>query len=441
MKSMNKFWQLVAIGLLCGLPLGAVNLKVFSTEDSAAFMTVGPDEALWYTHRSGPNGGVSRVSMTGIVDRVIKMPAPGKPWGVTMDSQGNLWFTDFNEAKIRRFSIDGLWTELSVPFPTFSITAGSEGNLWFIAPGQIGKLSSSGAVTMFPKIPQEQSYLGTITTGPDGNLWFTIRGEDAIARMTPLGKLTLFPLREGSLPLSITAGLDGHLWFTEMQGNRIGRISTKGDLVEFDLPNPGSEPSQIVQGPDGNLWFTMYAGSRIGRIDPQGSITQFDLSANSRPSALSFGPDGNLWFSNSFFQIVRMTLGGTPITGPCFPSDTILCIDDAPGDRRFQVEIEYETEQAGGMSGKGRAVPLSSLGVARGGLFWFFGADNPEIMVKILNGCATNQKYWAFISGGTNVGMIITVSDTVTGEVHTYYNRDLTPFAPIQDTRALSCGP
>jgi virginiamycin B lyase len=440
MKSIDKLIQLIGIWVLCALPLEAANLKEFSAGDSAAFMIVGPDGALWYTHRSGPTGGVSRVSMKGIVERVATMPIPSKPWGVTMDSQGNLWFTDFNVAKIRRLSRDGSWTEFSVPFPTFSITAGLDGNLWFIAPGQIGKLSPSGDVTMFPKIPQEQSFLGTITTGPDGNLWFTVRGEDAIARMTPTGQLTLFPLREGSLPLSITAGRDGYLWFTELQGGRIGRISTKGELVEFDLPDPGSEPSQVVQGPDGNLWFTMYASSRIGRITPQGSITQFELPPNSRPSALSFGPDGNLWFSNSFLQIVRMTLGGTPINGPCTPSDTVLCIDDAPGDRRFQVEIEYETEQAGGLSGKGRAVPLSSLGVARGGLFWFFSADNPEIIVKILNGCATNQKYWAFISGGTNAGMIITVSDTVTGEVHTYYNRDLTPFAPIQDTGALSCG-
>jgi len=32
------------------------------------------------------------------------------------------------------------------------------------------------------------------------------------------------------------------------------------------------------------------------------------------------------------------------------------------------------------------------------------------------------------------------VADTVTGEVHTYYNPDRTAFAPVQDTSALACG-
>lgn len=189
------------------------------------------------------------------------------------------------------------------------------------------------------------------------------------------------------------------MWFTEEAG-RIGRITTTGVITEYDVPTPEGKPLGLTAGPDGNLWFTYFESNRA----------------------------------------VRMTLGGTPITGPCVPTETALCIDDQAGDRRFKVEVEYASAQAGGVSGHGKAIPLGSLGVNRGGLFWFFSQDNPELIVKILNGCANNGKFWVFISGGTNVGMTITVSDTVTGEVHSYYNRDLTPFAPIQDTVALSCG-
>ena len=118
----------------------------------------------------------------------------------------------------------------------------------------------------------------------------------------------------------------------------------------------------------------------------------------------------------------------------------MLCIDDAPGDRRFKVEVEYSTTQGGGLSGNGHAISLASLGVSRGGLFWFFEPDNPELLIKILDGCAATGKRWVFTSAGTNVGLIITVRDTVSGEVHTYYNQDLKAALPVQDTAALACG-
>jgi hypothetical protein len=67
--------------------------------------------------------------------------------------------------------------------------------------------------------------------------------------------------------------------------------------------------------------------------------------------------------------------------------------------------------------------------------------EHEELLVKVLDGCADNGHRWVFLSGGTNVGLIATVADTVTGEVHTYYNRDVTPFAPVQDTKAHACVP
>jgi streptogramin lyase len=435
----------LSLAVLSAQTLKAVTFKYFTVSHGGISIVAGPDEALWYTHYPDPdpNDGLSRLDVSGRQE-VIDVPGSSNvPYALVVAENGDLWSTDSQAPVIRRLSRDGVWEEFPIPSRAFSITQGADGHLWFTTNQEVGRLEQSGALTMFPIVSEPP--LAAITTGPDGNIWFADQPGSTILNIDTSGKTRRFPLSEGGWPSSITTGPDGHLWITQMTGNRIGRLSTDGQLTEFELPHPYSVPTQIIQGPDGNLWFS--ETNRIGRITPQGAIKEFEVSSfYGSLFDLSFGPDGNLWavyslpYGDSKAKLIRMTLGGTPITGPCTPSDTILCIDDAPGDRRFQVEIEYETEQAGGMSGHGRAVPLSSLGVARGGLFWFFGADNPEIMVKILNGCATNQKYWAFISGGTNVGLIITVSDTVTGEVHTYYNRDLTPFAPIQDTRALSCG-
>jgi hypothetical protein len=132
-----------------------------------------------------------------------------------------------------------------------------------------------------------------------------------------------------------------------------------------------------------------------------------------------------------------------PPSGPtaCIASDTVLCVDDDPGDGRFKVSASFGTAQGGGRFGKGQAIPLSQLRVDHGGLFWFFGADNPEILLKIVNGCTVNNHYWAFLSAATNAGFTVTVDDTLLAQSKTYTNADLTAAPPVQDTSALaSCG-
>jgi hypothetical protein len=125
------------------------------------------------------------------------------------------------------------------------------------------------------------------------------------------------------------------------------------------------------------------------------------------------------------------------LTSHCIPSDTVMCIDDLPGDRRFKVTVHFHTVQGGGASGNGQEIPMAPLGVTHGGLFWFFGADNPEMLVKVINGCSVNGEYWVFLSAGTNVGFSVTVTDTVFGGTKTYTNNDLNPAPPVQDTSAI----
>lgn len=120
----------------------------------------------------------------------------------------------------------------------------------------------------------------------------------------------------------------------------------------------------------------------------------------------------------------------------CSNSETVACIDN-----RFTVSVDYSTSQSGGLSGKGRAASTEPIGFARGGLFWFFDPSNPEMLVKVLNGCGLNQRYWFFASAGTNVGYTITVTDTARGVSKTYINTDLSPAQPIQDTGAFATCP
>jgi hypothetical protein len=63
------------------------------------------------------------------------------------------------------------------------------------------------------------------------------------------------------------------------------------------------------------------------------------------------------------------------------------------------------------------------------------------MVVKVLNGCGLNSRYWTFAGGLTNVLVNLTVTDTQTGAVRTYSNPQNQAFLPIQDTSSFSTCP
>jgi virginiamycin B lyase len=152
-----------------------------------------------------------------------------------------------------------------------------------------------------------------IAAGPDGNLWVTEFNATSIARVTPAGVVTEFPIGNGST-LGITAGPDGNLWFADANGAGIGRLAPDGTVVFFPLPQGSGTPNGgIAVGPDGNLWFTEDFIVGIGRITPEGTITTFPVpTPNSRPFGIATGSDGALWFTESMaHKIGRITTSGT----------------------------------------------------------------------------------------------------------------------------------
>ena len=106
-----------------------------------------------------------------------------------------------------------------------------------------------------------------------------------------------------------------------------------------------------------------------------------------------------------------------------------LCLNDG----RFKVEVAWQIPD--GTTGVGQATRLTS----DTGTFAFFNPANLELMVKVLNACAVNQKFWVFAGGLTNVRVELTVTDTQTEAEKTYISGMSTPFQPLQDTSAFSC--
>ena len=166
---------------------------------------------------------------------------------------------------------------------------------------------------------------------------------------------------------------------------------------------------------------------------PPGDLLSFDV-AFSPPSANTFHTTMEV---GSIAEPAIYDLSGTGTGGTgCVGSSTLLCINN-----RFAITAQYSTVEGGGLSGSGQAIPFSSLGLDDGGSFWFFDSTNPEILVKIINGCASGGHYWVFFAATTNVGFSLTVIDTATSSQRTYSNPDLTAAQPVQDTSAFSTCP
>ncbi len=120
-----------------------------------------------------------------------------------------------------------------------------------------------------------------------------------------------------------------------------------------------------------------------------------------------------------------------PTGVPCVADGDTLCF----GSGRFQVEMRWEF--AGGQSGAGQAVPLTDTA----GAFYFLNPNNLEILVKLVNGCPLNDRWWIFYAATTNVRFEVVVVDTQTGKTKTYPNAQGTAAPPIQDTEAFATCP
>ncbi|MFN2632311.1 MAG: hypothetical protein ABR610_02745 [Thermoanaerobaculia bacterium] len=384
---------------------------------------------------------------------IIEFPlrAGSSPAGITAGPDGNVWFVEEHGDRVGRIAPSGAISEFALANPRSfarAITAGPDGALWFTElTGRIGRVTTSGALTELD-IPVRPAEPIEIVTGSDGNLWFT-DFYDRIGRVTPGGVLTFFLLPQNTGPRGIAAGPDGALWFTETSVGRIGRLTTAGAFSQFSLPDPNGGPFGIARGPDGNIWFTEIGSSRIGRMTPAGVVAEFSLPGGAAPYGITAASDGNLWFTESGIDRVGRitqagaisefpipTAGGAPteitsgpdgnvwftefngdriarvaLQGFCVPNSSTLCLNKA----RFQVQVAWDVS-AQGKTGEGKAIPLTG----DTGAFWFFSANNIEIVVKVVDGRTFNGKFWVFIGSLTDVDFRVTIRDLEADHVNTY---------------------
>jgi hypothetical protein len=193
----------------------------------------------------------------------------------------------------------------------------------------------------------------------------------------------------------------------------------------------GSGTVSVISGPTGCTgswssspnasWLSVASG---GSGSGAGTTTLTYSAAANASSARS----GTLTIAGNTF-----TVNQSGASGPaCTANSTQLCLSTGS---RFKVTATWQT--SGGQTGNGQAVPIT----ADTGYMWFFGSSNVEMVVKVIDACSFNQRFWVFAGGLTDVKVNLTVTDTKTGTVKTYTNPLGVAFQPIQDTSAFATCP
>jgi uncharacterized delta-60 repeat protein len=446
-----------------------------TTEFSLGFgggpIVSGPDGNIWV----GGNGTetLSRVHLDGTID-TFQLPSPSAasgdaPRGLIVGPDGNLWMTDAAQTPggtdlILRVNTSGQITgQFNVPTPNadaYGMTVGSDGALWFgeINANQIGRITVNGVLTEYP-IPTPNSGSGVPTSGPDGNIWFTeyyanqigelvlyhgasvygqpvtytasvsanvpgsgvpAAGEPVtfLDRAMTLGTGTLNSSGQATLTSSslavgshtITALYSGDANFVSSSASLAQTVSEDTTtttlavtpsaalkIVEYHVPTPNSGPDWTVSGPDGNLWFSEVNAPRIGKITPQGSVSEIALpiSPDQIVGQIVSGPNGNLWFSiatvnatdgtpSGAGEILEMTPAGTVVQEFTLPTvDDALCLTQGPdGNIWF---ADYYRGMIGRMTPAGAVTyfqaPYGIAGIIAGpdGNLWFEGTSLPSI--------------------------------------------------------------
>jgi len=210
-----------------------------------------------------------------------------EPVGITVDSNGMVWFAESAKRKIGKFDpatgkfdeyalLDSKEQEKTTPVASiWSMKFDDQGNLWF--PDVL-----ANAIWKFdPNTARFETY--------------------KILTTTDFGT---------SYPINLDFDNSGKIWFSEIYGKNIGVLDP--NKVQHNTSNGISEISARTDletiGPlafdkDGNIWFTALTYPAVGRLmkfEPEKKVfTTFNMPEGiSSPVGIAPDKDGNLWIND-----------------------------------------------------------------------------------------------------------------------------------------------
>jgi streptogramin lyase len=219
---------------------------------------------------------------------VTEYPVPtpnAAPLAITVDGEGNVWFTESNASKLAMFNpTNQSFREYKVPWigDMWGVIADKKGSIWFTLSSARGSVSPGGAIVPggFGSIVQFNPSTGNFTH-------------------IQIPSISCFPLR-------LREDNQGRIWFTELLGSRIGVYDPNlNSLKEYPVPTNESGPADLTFDPQGNLWFTEAYASQVGEFNPlTQTFVEYPIGGNatyqsiSSPVGIALDSQGIVWVAD-----------------------------------------------------------------------------------------------------------------------------------------------
>jgi hypothetical protein len=288
--------------------------------------------------------------------------------------------------------------------------------------------------------------------GQDGNRSFTVPTvQDAAAEANETVQITLSSPTGGA-----TLGSPSGAVLTILDDDDTAAPGTLG----FAAPT-----ASAVEGAGAATLQVERTGGSDGAVSAQVTTADGTATAGSdyvaAQEVVSFGPgdvaaqnvhvslvdDGVPEPAESFHAMLGTPTGGASLgtaaatvtvidddvtAGPCVPDEHTLCFHE----ERFSVTATFRAP--GGEVRQATRIPLTDAS----GLFYFFNANNVEMLVKVIRACVPQfDRYWVFVAATTNVEYTLTVIDTQADLIRVYTNDQGQAAIPVQDTAAFDTCP
>lgn len=175
-----------AVGRMSRTGTGAIEFSMPFTYTTPTDITVGPDNALWFTLWGGDAIGRIPVTATSSSDiTLINLPSGSSPIGIVKGPDGNIWFAESGTAKVGRINPTTmtLLPEIALPGSPkgnktgpLELAVGPDDQVWVVeyVANIIASVSKDGTrVVEYPITTATDSHPNTITQGPDKRMYFT----------------------------------------------------------------------------------------------------------------------------------------------------------------------------------------------------------------------------------------------------------------------------
>ena len=296
--------------------------------------------------------------------------------------------------------------------PRVTLKSDDRGSTWVRVPGLDGKIVKGFAIDradprrVWAAVNLDPQSVAVYASEDGGETWeprgagiTTLRMEDVVVD----------PDTPGTLYASTT---DAGVFRTEDGG---------ANWVPASNGLPSSAIIDLIAGPDSSV----YAATRL-----DGIFRSLDGGGHWLPAGFRGWTVGGIGLDASGPTLYAGIIGGVlritwAPTAACVSTAENLCLQG----ERFSVGSSWRTPND---ADAGQAVPLTS----DTGYFWFFAPENVELTVKVLDGHSVNEQFWVFYGALSDVEYAITVMDTRTGAVQSYFNlRGI--LASVADTSAF----